>query len=86
MHTARPWPHWVGDGFPVRTLFTYSNLGSAITPFLLFDYADPMEFPPAEKRWGVSEHPHRGFETITVFIAGGGASRQRRKWGHNRPW
>ena len=25
--------HWVGDGFPVRTLFTYSSLGPAISPF-----------------------------------------------------
>ena len=58
--------HWVGDGFPVRTLLGYSNLGPAISPFLLFDYAGPMEFPPTEKRLGVGEHPHRGFETVTI--------------------
>ena len=33
--------HWVGDGFPVRTLFAYSNLGPVIDPFLLLDYAGP---------------------------------------------
>lgn len=62
--------HWVGDGFPVRTLFSYSNLGPEISPFLLFDYAGPMEFPPTEKRLGVGEHPHRGFETVTIVYSG----------------
>ena len=62
--------HWVGDGFPVRTLFAYSNLGSVLTPFLLFDYAGPREFPPATERLGVGEHPHRGFETVTIVYHG----------------
>ena len=55
--------HWVGDGFPVRTLLTYAELGARISPFLLLDHAGPMEFPPTQKRLGVGEHPHRGFET-----------------------
>lgn len=62
--------HWVGDGFPVRTLFSYSALGSVISPFLLFDYAGPMEFSPTEQRHGVGEHPHRGFETVTIVYSG----------------
>lgn len=62
--------HWVGDGFPVRTLLSYSALGSIINPFLLFDYAGPMEFPPTTKRLGVGEHPHRGFETVTIVYSG----------------
>ena len=62
--------HWVGDGFPVRTLLAYSTLGPAISPFLLLDYAGPMEFPPGEKRLGVGAHPHRGFETVTIVYAG----------------
>ena len=62
--------HWVGDGFPVRTLFSYSDLGPMISPFLLFDYAGPMEFPPTEQRRGVGEHPHRGFETVTIVYSG----------------
>ena len=62
--------HWVGDGFPVRTLFGYSNLGTAISPFLLLDYAGPMEFQPTTKRHGVAEHPHRGFETVTIVYSG----------------
>lgn len=62
--------HWVGDGFPVRTLFSYSALGPMISPFLLFDYAGPMEFPSTEQRRGVGEHPHRGFETVTIVYSG----------------
>lgn len=62
--------HWVGDGFPVRSLFTYSSLGPIISPFLLLDYAGPMEFPPTAKRLGVGEHPHRGFETVTIVYSG----------------
>ncbi len=62
--------HWVGDGFPVRTLFAYSNLGAALSPFLLFDYAGPTEFTPTSARRGVGEHPHRGFETVTIVYAG----------------
>jgi redox-sensitive bicupin YhaK (pirin superfamily) len=62
--------HWVGDGFPVRTLFAYPNLGSVLSPFLLLDYAGPKEFPPTNERLGVGEHPHRGFETVTIVYQG----------------
>jgi redox-sensitive bicupin YhaK (pirin superfamily) len=62
--------HWVGDGFPVQTLFSYSNLGAAISPFLLFDYAGPLEFTATEQRRGVGGHPHRGFETVTIVYSG----------------
>ncbi|HTJ53915.1 MAG TPA: pirin family protein [Nitrosospira sp.] len=34
------------------------------------DYAGPAEFPPTEKRAGVGEHPHRGFETVTIVYSG----------------
>lgn len=62
--------HWVGDGFPVRTLFSYSDLGKHLSPFLLLDYAGPKDFPPTEARLGVGEHPHRGFETVTIVYSG----------------
>jgi quercetin 2,3-dioxygenase len=62
--------HWVGDGFPVRTLFSYPNLGPVLSPFLLLDYAGPREFAPTSERLGVGEHPHRGFETVTIVYAG----------------
>ena len=41
--------HWVGNGFPVRTLFAYPNLGSVLSPFLLLDYAGSMEFAPTDE-------------------------------------
>ncbi len=62
--------HWVGDGFPVRTLFAYPQLGAKLSPFLMLDYAGPTEFPATEKRLGVGEHPHRGFETVTIVYDG----------------
>jgi quercetin 2,3-dioxygenase len=62
--------HWVGDGFPVRSLFSYGNLGENISPFLLLDYAGPHTFEPTNSRRGVGQHPHRGFETVTVVYDG----------------
>ncbi len=70
MH-ASPSGHWVGDGFPVRSLFSYDRFGEKISPFLLLDYAGPAEFTPAPPRpRGVGEHPHRGFETVTIVYQG----------------
>lgn len=62
--------HWVGDGFPVRSLISYHAQGSAISPFLLLDYAGPHVFEPAETPRGVGTHPHRGFETVTIVYDG----------------
>lgn len=64
-------PHWVGDGFPVRSLFSYQGDTSAISPFLLFDYAGPWNFEPVKGHpRGVGEHPHKGFETVTIVYDG----------------
>ncbi len=60
--------HWVGDGFPVRNLFP-SN-GVEVSPFLMLDYAGPLKFEPSSKPRGVGEHPHRGFETVTIAYQG----------------
>jgi redox-sensitive bicupin YhaK (pirin superfamily) len=62
--------HWVGDGFPVKNLFSYDRLGQAISPFLLLDYAAPYTFAPSHEQHGVGSHPHRGFETVTLAYQG----------------
>jgi redox-sensitive bicupin YhaK (pirin superfamily) len=70
VHDAAP-PHWVGDGFPVRSVFSYDGLGrEALSPFLMLDYAAPRHFDPAPRRRGVGVHPHRGFETVTIVYQG----------------
>src|SRR5690606_29425839 len=69
VHTA-PQPHWVGDGFPVRSLFSYDGLGRELSPFLLLDHAAPTHFEPAARPRGVGQHPHRGFETVTIVYQG----------------
>src|SRR5512137_1516687 len=66
----KPSAHWVSDGFPVRTVFSFDSLGYRISPFLLLDYAGPAEFEPSDKPRGVDEHPHRGFETVTIVYQG----------------
>ena len=62
--------HWVGDGFPVKNLFSYDRLGQAISPFLLLDYAAPYHFAATTTQHGVGSHPHRGFETVTLAYQG----------------
>jgi redox-sensitive bicupin YhaK (pirin superfamily) len=66
-------PHWVGDGFPVRTIFSaHAQNPALLSPFLLLDYAAPKEFAPSSdgRPRGVDEHPHRGFETVTIVYQG----------------
>ncbi|RIX74187.1 pirin family protein [Acidovorax cavernicola] len=67
---SAPRPHWVGDGFPVRSLFSYDTLGRHASPFLLLDYAGPAQFTPTARPRGVGQHPHRGFETVTIVYKG----------------
>ena len=62
--------HWVGDGFPVRSVFDYNGLGRELSPFLLLDYAPPHQFAPTEANRGVGGHPHKGFETVTIVYQG----------------
>lgn len=61
--------HWVGDGFPVRTVFPSSEVRD-FSPFLMLDYAGPKDFKPSNRPRGVEEHPHRGFETVTIAYQG----------------
>ena len=70
IHRGPP-AHWVGDGFHVRSLFSYDGQARSVSPFLLLDYGAPEEFAPSGQRRGVGEHPHRGFETVTIAYQGG---------------
>jgi redox-sensitive bicupin YhaK (pirin superfamily) len=68
-------PHWVGDGFPVHSLFSVHDarmgpMGERISPFLLLDYGTPHQFPPTDRPRGVDSHPHKGFETVTIVYQG----------------
>ncbi|MBA2352487.1 MAG: pirin family protein [Burkholderiales bacterium] len=65
-----PKPHWVGDGFPVRSLISIDGDARQTSPFLMLDYARPHEFAPASAPRGVGGHPHRGFETVTIAYQG----------------
>ena len=65
-----PGAHWVGDGFNVRSMFSYHNHGRLLNPFILLDRAGPTEFAPTTANRGVGAHPHRGFETVTIVYKG----------------
>lgn len=70
VHKARA-PHMVGDGLPVRNVFSYTDLGKKeLSPFLMLDYGMPSQFKPTEEILGVGMHPHRGFETVTIAFQG----------------
>lgn len=68
----KPPKHWVGNGFHVYPVFANKAFTSELSPFLMFDYAAPKEFPPSKSRdrRGVGQHPHRGFETVTIAFQG----------------
>ena len=69
--TSAPGRHWVGDGLPVHNLFGYNGPGVAErSPFLMLDYGAPYDFGPTTQQLGVGQHPHRGFETVTVVYSG----------------
>ncbi|MCB0272777.1 MAG: pirin family protein [Bdellovibrionales bacterium] len=63
--------HWVGDGFFVSTMIHPTpELYPHTSPFVLLDYAEPKHFAPREQPYGIGEHPHRGFETVTFAYQG----------------
>ncbi|OOS04736.1 hypothetical protein SAMN02745664_11526 [Moraxella cuniculi DSM 21768] len=68
---SAPTKHWVGDGFLVHTMFHYQQSYKNIDPFLLMDYAAPHYFASnTAQPKGVGEHPHRGFQTVTIAYQG----------------
>ncbi len=62
--------HVVGDGFHVRNLFPSNDLDRELSPFIMLDYAGPTFYPATDQPRGVGEHPHRGFETVTIVYQG----------------
>lgn len=67
---STPLPHLVGDGFPVRTLFSYGTHSRQVSPFLMLDYAAPTVFSPTKTPRRVGQHPHQGFETVSIVYQG----------------
>lgn len=64
-------PHWVGDGFHVFPVFAHLAFTKHISPFLMLDFGAPKHFTPnTRKQKGVGQHPHRGFETVTIAFQG----------------
>lgn len=62
-------PHMVGDGFKVRT-FISSQMWQDISPFLMLDYIEPVNYLPTDHPRGVDVHPHKGFETVSILWEG----------------
>ena len=62
--------HWVGDGFHVRPSFGQLAFKNQLSPFLMLDYARERFAPTTTKRRGVGQHPHHGFETVTIAFQG----------------
>jgi redox-sensitive bicupin YhaK (pirin superfamily) len=60
----------VGDFSPVLSVFSYHELGNTVSPFLLLDHIGPGRLRPSRRPGGVDDHPHRGFETVTLVFAG----------------
>lgn len=71
---AAPRPHWVGDGFLVNPMFSHMVKDKRTDPFLMLDYAAPQKYDPNHSQplmpRGVGEHPHKGFETVTIAYQG----------------
>jgi hypothetical protein len=78
--------HWVGNGFPVQSIFSYNDIAEEMSPFLLMDYAGPADFAPTTERRGVGQHPHPGLRDGDPGLCGWGlASGFIGRWWHHWP-
>lgn len=61
----------VGDGFRVYNYFPSGNpIREQVSPFLMLDFNPEFNFGPSATPRGVSTHPHKGFETVTIAYKG----------------
>ncbi len=60
----------VADFSPVTSVLSWYDLGGTTSPFLLLDHIGPGRLLPDSHAKGVHEHPHRGFETVTIVYDG----------------
>ncbi|HRI28878.1 MAG TPA: pirin family protein [Chitinophagales bacterium] len=65
-------PHFVGDGFRVHNFIpsVYPLSMQRMDPFIMLDYNSKFYFSPSKTPRGVSPHPHKGFETVTIAYKG----------------
>ena len=65
---SAPRQHWVGDGFPVRSLFSYQTMAAPGPSCCWTGLARHIR--ARRSCQGRGEHPHRGFETVTIVYEG----------------
>lgn len=59
----------VGDGFPMTTIVPSGKIPQ-VDPFLLLEYARPTRIEPGNATRGLENHPHRGFDAVTILYQG----------------